>query len=198
MPHRPAFGPKIEALIVYNSNPVAVAPESPKVVARLRARRPVHRRARTLHDRHRRPCRLRAARHHSARAPGRPHQLRPHLRDAQRARDRAARRGQGRTRRSFRELAARDGPDRRLLRRRRRDARAHRVQDRSRRFRRAARTRLVQAADRRRARSHDGNFPSGRRPLRDRFERVRRARLRAQLRIGGQHARARGALSRSR
>ena len=29
----PAFGPKIEALIVYNSNPVAVAPESPKVVA---------------------------------------------------------------------------------------------------------------------------------------------------------------------
>ena len=28
----PAFGPKIEALIVYNSNPVAVAPESSKVV----------------------------------------------------------------------------------------------------------------------------------------------------------------------
>ena len=27
-----AFGPKIEALVVYNSNPVAVAPESPKVV----------------------------------------------------------------------------------------------------------------------------------------------------------------------
>ncbi len=29
----PEFGPRIEALIVYNSNPVAVAPESPKVVA---------------------------------------------------------------------------------------------------------------------------------------------------------------------
>jgi len=29
----PAFGPKIEAVIVYNSNPVAVAPESSKVVA---------------------------------------------------------------------------------------------------------------------------------------------------------------------
>jgi anaerobic selenocysteine-containing dehydrogenase len=29
----PAFGPKIEALIVYNSNPVAVAPDSGKVVA---------------------------------------------------------------------------------------------------------------------------------------------------------------------
>ena len=28
----PAFGPKIEALVVYNSNPVAVAPESAKVV----------------------------------------------------------------------------------------------------------------------------------------------------------------------
>jgi anaerobic selenocysteine-containing dehydrogenase len=29
----PAFGPKIEALVVYNSNPVAIAPESRKVVA---------------------------------------------------------------------------------------------------------------------------------------------------------------------
>ncbi|MES2719064.1 MAG: molybdopterin oxidoreductase family protein [Pseudomonadota bacterium] len=29
----PSFGPKIEAVVVYNSNPVAVAPESPKVVA---------------------------------------------------------------------------------------------------------------------------------------------------------------------
>jgi anaerobic selenocysteine-containing dehydrogenase len=29
----PSFGPKIEALVVYNSNPVAVAPESSKVVA---------------------------------------------------------------------------------------------------------------------------------------------------------------------
>lgn len=29
----PAFGPRIEALVVYNSNPVAVAPESGKVVA---------------------------------------------------------------------------------------------------------------------------------------------------------------------
>jgi anaerobic selenocysteine-containing dehydrogenase len=31
-----AFGPKVEALVVYNSNPVAVAPESPKVVAGFR------------------------------------------------------------------------------------------------------------------------------------------------------------------
>ena len=32
LPDRARFGPKIEALLVYNSNPVAVAPESPKVV----------------------------------------------------------------------------------------------------------------------------------------------------------------------
>jgi anaerobic selenocysteine-containing dehydrogenase len=32
-PASPAFGPRIEAVVVYNSNPVAVAPESAKVVA---------------------------------------------------------------------------------------------------------------------------------------------------------------------
>jgi anaerobic selenocysteine-containing dehydrogenase len=32
-PGSATFGPKVEAVIVYNSNPVAVAPESPKVVA---------------------------------------------------------------------------------------------------------------------------------------------------------------------
>ncbi len=32
LPDGSAFGPRIEALIVYNSNPVAIAPESPKVV----------------------------------------------------------------------------------------------------------------------------------------------------------------------
>ena len=68
--------------------------------ARLRARRPLHRRARALPDRHRRPCRLRAAGHDAARAPRRPHELRPHLRADQRAGDRAARRGASRTRRS--------------------------------------------------------------------------------------------------
>jgi anaerobic selenocysteine-containing dehydrogenase len=31
-PASPTFGPQIEALVVYNSNPVAVAPESGKVV----------------------------------------------------------------------------------------------------------------------------------------------------------------------
>ena len=36
LPDGTAFGPKIEALVVYNSNPVAVAPESRKVVAGFR------------------------------------------------------------------------------------------------------------------------------------------------------------------
>jgi anaerobic selenocysteine-containing dehydrogenase len=36
LPDGRAFGPRIEALVVYNSNPVAVAPESPKVVAGFR------------------------------------------------------------------------------------------------------------------------------------------------------------------
>jgi hypothetical protein len=53
----PAFGPRIEALVVYNSNPVAVAPDSPRW-CRLRARGPVHRGAGALPHRHRRPCRL--------------------------------------------------------------------------------------------------------------------------------------------
>ena len=50
--------------------------------AGFRARGPVHRRARALPDRHRRPRRLRAARHHAAGALGRARQLRPHLRRA--------------------------------------------------------------------------------------------------------------------
>ena len=98
---RPRFGPRIEALVVYNSNPVAVAPDSAKVARGFGARRPVHGRARALHDRHRRPRRLRPAGDDAARAPRRPHRLRPHLRDDQRAGDRAARRGASRTRRSF-------------------------------------------------------------------------------------------------
>ena len=32
-PASPSFGPRVDAVVVYNSNPVAVAPESPKVVA---------------------------------------------------------------------------------------------------------------------------------------------------------------------
>ena len=105
------FGPRIEALVVYNSNPVAVAPQSGKVVAGLRARRPVHGRARALHDRHRRPRRLRAAGDDPARAPRPARQLRPHLRADQRGGDRAARRGPAQHRRSSATLAATMGFD---------------------------------------------------------------------------------------
>ena len=66
----------------------------PKVARGLRARGPVHGRARALHDRHRRPRRLRAAGDDPARAPRRAHELRPHLRADQRGGDRAARRGE--------------------------------------------------------------------------------------------------------
>ena len=61
--------------------------------ARLPARGPVHRGARTFPDRHRRPCRHRAAGHHPARTLGHARRLRPHLRADQPAGDRAARPG---------------------------------------------------------------------------------------------------------
>jgi hypothetical protein len=96
----PAFGPRVEALVVYNSNPVAVAPDSARW-SRLRARGPVHRGAGALPHRHRRPRRLRAAGHHAAGALGRAHHLRPHLRAAQRAGHRAAGAGAVQCRRSF-------------------------------------------------------------------------------------------------
>ena len=109
---RRQFGPRIEALVVYNSNPVAVAP---RVAARSRAAS----RARTCSPScsstsmtdtadHRR---LRAAGDDAARAPRRPHQLRPHLCADQRAGDRAARRGASRTRRSSASWRARMGFD---------------------------------------------------------------------------------------
>jgi hypothetical protein len=87
---RPPSGPRVEAVVVYNSNPVAVAPDSAPGGARLRARRPLHRGAGALPHRHRRPRRLRAAGHHAAGALGRAHHLRPHLRAAQPAGHRAA------------------------------------------------------------------------------------------------------------
>ena len=55
--------------------------------SRIRACRPVHGGARALPDRHRRPRRLRAARHHAARTLGRPPLIRPHLRHAERTGD---------------------------------------------------------------------------------------------------------------
>ena len=119
---------------------------------RLRARRPVHRRPRTFHDRHRRPCRLCAAGDDAVGAPRRARHLRPHRRDVERAGDRADRRGQAQHPDLSRAGRA-HGFHRAVFRRRRRDAGAaglrlgrHRHELRS-----AARTRLGEPADARRA-----------------------------------------------
>ena len=55
-------GPPVRALVVYNSNPAAVAPDRNAVLARHGARGSVHGRARAFPDRHRRLRRHRAAR----------------------------------------------------------------------------------------------------------------------------------------
>ena len=78
----------------WNSNPASIAPDQERVLAGLRARGPVHRRARAVHDRHGRARRRGAARHDPARAPRRGLLLGPPLPDLERAGDRAARRGQ--------------------------------------------------------------------------------------------------------
>ena len=142
------FGPRIEALVVYNSNPVAVAPESPKVVAGLRARRPVHRGAGALPDRHRRPSPTTCCRPPRSSSTWTCTQLRPHLRADQRAGDRAARRGPAEHADLSRAGGA-HGLRRALLRRR--ATRTWRAApsaggDGRLRFRRAARARLGQAA----------------------------------------------------
>ena len=114
----PAFGPKIEALVVYNSNPVAVAPESPKVVPGF-ARDDLF----TVVLEH---FMTDTADHADYVLPATTQlehldvhtTLRPHLRADQRAGDRAARRGAGRTRRSSASWRARMGFDDAVLRRR--------------------------------------------------------------------------------
>ena len=73
-------------------NPLAVAPESAKVDARLRARRSVLRRARDLPDRHRRLRRHPAAGDDAARAARRAQLVRPSVRAREQPVDRAARR----------------------------------------------------------------------------------------------------------
>ena len=88
--------------------------------SRLCARRPLHRRAGTFPDRHRRPRRLRAAGHDAAGTLGRPPQLRPHLRAAERAGDRARRAGQV-ERRDLSPAGRAHGLHRALLQRQRRD-----------------------------------------------------------------------------
>ena len=154
------FGPRIEALVVYNSNPVAVAPESARV-ARGFAREDLftvvleHFLTDTADHR-----RLRAAGDDAARAPRRPHELRPHLRADQRAGDRAARRGEAEHAGLSRARRA-DGLRRAVLSRRRRGAGADRVSsgdDGRRRFRRSCARRAGSSSTSPRRRSPKAGF----------------------------------------
>ena len=67
----PALDPPVKALVCWNSNPAAIAPDQDARAGGPAPRRPVHGRARAVHDRHRRARRRGAARHHPARAPRR-------------------------------------------------------------------------------------------------------------------------------
>ena len=140
-----------------------------------------------FHDRHRRPRRLRAAGDDAARALRRAHQLRPHLRADQRAGDRAARRGASRTRRSSarsRRAWASTTPcfaddDETLARDRVRPGERG-VDFDALREHGWVKLRLPEAP------FADGGFPTPSGKCRDRRARPRRARLRAELRIGGE------------
>ena len=86
----PTLDPPVKALVVWNSNPAQVAPDQTRVLAGLAPRRPVHGRARAVHDRHRPPRRRGAAGHDAARAPRRAVLVGAPLHHLQRAGDRAA------------------------------------------------------------------------------------------------------------
>ena len=90
----PALDPPVKALVVWSSNPAPIAPDQERVLAGPAPRGPVHGRDRAVHDRHRRPRRRRPARDHPARAPRRAVLVGASLLHAQRAGDRAARRGE--------------------------------------------------------------------------------------------------------
>jgi hypothetical protein len=104
----PGFGPKVEALVVYNSNPVAVAPESAQGGAGLCARRPVHRGAGAFPDRHGRLRRLSSCPPPRSWSTGTCTWLRPHRRAAQPPGHRPGGPGAPNTQ-IFRDLAARMG-----------------------------------------------------------------------------------------
>ena len=60
----PLDDPPVKAMVVYNSNPAAIAPNQNLVLARDAPRRSVHRGAGAVSERHRGSCRYPAARHH--------------------------------------------------------------------------------------------------------------------------------------
>jgi anaerobic selenocysteine-containing dehydrogenase len=76
-PASPEFGPAIEALVVYNSNPVAVAPDSARWFRALPAKT-CSPWCWSISDRHRRLRRLHPAGDYPAGTLGHPPELRPH------------------------------------------------------------------------------------------------------------------------
>ena len=80
-------GPPVKALIVYNSNPAAVAPDQGAVQAGAGARGSVHGRAGAVPDGHGGLCRFCSARHDAGRALGSAKDVRPSLSGAEPAGD---------------------------------------------------------------------------------------------------------------
>ena len=165
----------------------------PQGGAGFRARGPVHRGARTFHDRHRRHGGLRAAGDHAARTPGCAHRLWSHLRADQRAGDRAAGPGQA-EHADLPRAGAAHGLRRALFCRRRRDAGSRCAEARMGGLRPAARQGLGQAGTARCA-LRRRRLPHARRQSVGRRAGPGRARLPAQLRKRGLGAGAGGTLS---
>ena len=90
---RKSTNPPVKALVVYNSNPAAIAPDQTRGPPRPATRRSLHRRARTVPDRHRRFRRHRSARDHVSRTHGSLLRLRPLSSAARPPRFGSARRG---------------------------------------------------------------------------------------------------------
>ena len=92
--HRPGDGPAGEGARLLELEPRLDRARSGARARGARPRRPLHRRARAVHDRHRAARRRDPPGHHAARAPRRGVLVGPPLRDLERAGDRAARGGE--------------------------------------------------------------------------------------------------------
>ena len=119
--HRSGAGPAGQGARVLELEPGRDRARPGAGARRPAPRGPVHGRARAVHDRHRRARRRGAAGHHPARAPRRGLLLGPSLPDLERARDRAARRGQA-EHRGLPAARRAPRPRRSLLRRHRRSS----------------------------------------------------------------------------
>ena len=152
--------PPVQALVVYGANPLGSQPRPGAGARGPRARGPLHGRDRAVPDRHRRLRRHRAAGDDADRAPRRQRRLRAHVRVAQPAGGRAARRVPA-DHGDVPAARARDGADRAGAVRRRRDAVPHAAR---RRALRAAVARRLDAASSTRTRSCRSRTASRRRP----------------------------------